>query len=123
MFSYYFRLFRAVNPTVDPKYFLTDKDASQINAIESVFSSTKVILCWWHLIEAWKKKFPPARNRELWKRLYQLLYETNEDKFFTKWNTLKDVATAYDNDRRKNVQTCALCLTSKTDGVNYLADN
>ena len=121
MFSYYLRMFREANPSVDPRFFLTDKDMSQINAIEAVFSTATVLLCWWHVIEAWKKQFPPARHCALWKLLYRLLYEENQSKFDTLWTTMTEAANGYDDDKKRGALTCAPCI--KNEGIKYLKNN
>ena len=47
---------------VNPKFTLSDKDWSEINAMQSVWPSAKHQLCFWHALRAVKQRL--AKNRD-----------------------------------------------------------
>lgn len=84
MFVHLFRCFRAANTQVQPKYFMSDKDFAQLSAIESVFEGCLVLLCWRHVLEAWKKHTIPLHYPTLWRKLDKLLRAKTREDFDTK---------------------------------------
>lgn len=41
---------------IDPEFVSTDKDAAEIAAVQSVWPSSKIQLCWWHVEKAIDKR-------------------------------------------------------------------
>lgn len=53
--------FKKICPRVSA--IMTDNDNAEINAIEKVFPDVKHLLCWWHIIQNWKKKLLMIENK------------------------------------------------------------
>lgn len=67
---------------------MTDNDNAEINVIEKAYPDAKHLLCWWHIIENWKKKLLAVVNKplidpnEFWDKLFNLLMNPySQDKF------------------------------------------
>lgn len=68
--SHYLGLFFDRNK-VFPAVVMTDFDWAQINAINAVAvlrapKGILVLLCWWHVLRAWKKHLPQAETDTVW---------------------------------------------------------
>jgi hypothetical protein len=50
---------------VKPIITLTDKDWSEINALQAVFASSKLQLCYWHALRAVKTRLSILKRRPL----------------------------------------------------------
>ena len=118
MFAHLFRLFRDANPEVKPKFFMSDRDLAQIGAIESVFKECSVLLCWWHVVEAWKKHIVPSRFPMLWKKLQALLRAPTTAEFYEIWLGISLPPLFYELDIRAGRSTCA--PQAKHAHVEYL---
>jgi hypothetical protein len=83
----FLRLIRINNPGIIPQFVMTDKDVAQINAILLVFEDVDVVvlLCWWHVLHAWRKHFSTAAYPRLWSTLKTWLQEDNEADFWATW--------------------------------------
>jgi hypothetical protein len=83
----FLRLIRNSNPDIIPRFVMTDKDVAQINAILLVFKDmhTVVLLCWWHVLHAWRKHFSTTAYPELWSVLKGWLQEMDRAEFWATW--------------------------------------
>ena len=64
-------------PTVGA--FITDNDDAEISAIDEVFPESRHLLCWWHVLKAWRIKLGPAytADHQFWKLLVEMLKTPN----------------------------------------------
>ena len=49
-------IFKTWNPGYEPKYSMTDCDMAEVNAIKTVYPSTVVFWCDFHVKKAWKER-------------------------------------------------------------------
>ncbi|CAG8522987.1 10308_t:CDS:2 [Dentiscutata heterogama] len=99
-----------------PISFLVNCDLAQIKALRNIFPRSRILLCWWHVLKAWrenlKKVYIKKANTtlngklnseikkklkdELWDDLRELMYINNHENvdecinnFLNKWSDLK----------------------------------
>lgn len=92
MHVFYLLTFKDANPFVVPRFFMTDKDRAQMNAISRVYSKTRILLCWWHVLHAWQQHFNIREFPELWDKLKRWIRVDNEAEFSRFWDEIKQMA-------------------------------
>lgn len=63
--TYYLTRFRELNPTL-PYLAMSDFDWAQLNALTTVYPELLILLCWWHVLRAWRKHLPQAETETVW---------------------------------------------------------
>lgn len=92
MHVFYLTTFQHANPLVVPKFFMSDKDRAQMNAIGRVYRSSKVLLCWWHVLHAWQQHFNIKEFPLLWDKMKRWLRIDDEQEFNNAWAEIKEMA-------------------------------
>ena len=105
MHLFYLRSFRLKNPSVIPRFFMSDKDHAQMNAIEIVYPApeTRLLLCWWHVLHAWQQHFHINEFPELWEDLKRWIRIDDAAAFEAHWVKIQSEApTSMVNYLQKN---------------------
>lgn len=89
---FFLQAFKSANPAVVPKFFMTDKDKAQINAILTIFPGVHLLLCWWHVLHAWQQHFNIYAFPELWKTLKEWIRISDDEVFDTCWSKIQRIA-------------------------------
>ena len=92
MLRFYLITFRDANPTVCPRFFMTDKDRAQMNAISIVYPLAKTLLCWWHVLHAFQQHFHTNDHPELWQKLKQWVRVEDKEIFENLWEEIQGLA-------------------------------
>ena len=82
--TFFLRAFRALNTTI-PTQVLTDQDDAQINAIRTVYPTTRIFLCLWHLLHTWRGHIRTQDYPEAWSHMQRLPRATNKQDFDKIW--------------------------------------
>ena len=48
----------------DPPVLMVDKDFNEINIMKKVFPTSRIILCWFHVLKWWKNLLATAKSRD-----------------------------------------------------------
>jgi hypothetical protein len=76
-----------------PKAFVIDRELSLLNSIKALFTTTKIILCVWHINGNVAKKVKRILNEESWieflKQWNNLIKSNSEQLFEENWNQLQ----------------------------------
>jgi hypothetical protein len=89
---YFLLKVREESPDVEPKWVMSDKDRAQMNAVRHVYPKSRLILCWWHVLHAWRQHFVTSHHPELWTLLKDWIRLTDQDKFNIQWEKIKLIA-------------------------------
>lgn len=90
--TYWLQKVRERTPDVTPKWFMSDRDHAEINALERVYPEAAVILCWWHVLHAWQQHFKVTEYPELWKLLQGWIRITTDTMFLERWDAILAIA-------------------------------
>jgi MULE transposase domain len=85
---FFLKTFHARNPTV-PRCILSDRDDAQLNALQRVFPSSRLFLCLWHVLHAWRRYLRTQDHPEVWKLCQQLPRAETKEKFDEIWILIK----------------------------------
>jgi len=69
-----------------PYQILTDHDTSQINAVKAVYPSSKIFLCLWHLLRAWRQHIKTEKYLRACELLQKLPLAKMPQEFNQIWN-------------------------------------
>lgn len=96
MFKHFLRTFRTANPEAIPRFFMSDKDRAQMNAISVVYPEpqTKLLLCWWHVLHAWQQHFRITEFPELWTLLKSWIRIADPTEFEAHWLKIQQLEEA-----------------------------
>lgn len=92
MHRFFLKTFQEANPNVSPKFFMSDKDRPQMNAIQSTYADTRLLLCWWHVLHAWQQHFNINAFPTLWQKLKKWIRITDEEEFEAYWVDIQQLA-------------------------------
>ena len=85
--------FKSICPSVGT--FMTDNDDAEINAIQMVFPESNHLLCWWHVLKAWKQKLRQigcvSDDILFWEKLVAFLKSSNN--FEEEYNKIIQIAS------------------------------
>ena len=83
-------MFGTNNPVI-PSIILTDRDVGQINALRSVFPSSRILLCWWHVLHNWYGQLSVKDHPEAWELLKQFPRQTTRQDHEKVWQKLQAI--------------------------------
>jgi hypothetical protein len=83
--SYFLSLVRQRSPTIISRFFMSDRDHAQINAICRIYPKSTVLLCWWHVLHAWQQHFHIPDHPELWELLKKWIRVKDTAEFNLTW--------------------------------------
>ena len=87
--QYFLKLVLERNPDVKPQYIMTDFDWAEVNACSAIFAAALILLCWWHVLRAWKKHLRIESYPELWALVQRWLRMTDQREFDTTWSVIQ----------------------------------
>ena len=67
--GYFIFLVRGRSPLIIPRWLMSDRDLAQIKALKRYFSTSKILLCWWHVLHAWQQHLVTSQHSLLWVKL------------------------------------------------------
>lgn len=85
VFELFFSTFLTHNP-ITPSTILTDRDVGQINALRHIFPSSRILLCWWHVLHDWYGKLRTDQHKDAWELLKQFLRQKTQAEHEALWN-------------------------------------
>lgn len=91
--AHYLRLYQARNPKA-PRWFMSDRDQAQLNAIRLIYLAVQLLLCWWHVLHAWQQHFSTSDFPELWEQLKKWIRITDEKEFQDAWTKIQQLSPA-----------------------------
>ena len=80
---------KAASPTVIPAIIMSDRDKAQMNAIETVYPDSRLLLCWWHVLRAIRMHFRTEEFPEVWACIRKWVKTPDQSKFDSIWEWLQ----------------------------------
>lgn len=74
---------------------MTDNDDAEIDAIKTIFPLSNHLLCWWHVLKAWKQKLRQvgydSEDPDFWEKLVAFLKSPND--FNEEYEKIRQIAS------------------------------
>jgi len=86
--KFFVKWVRDVSPSVWPGVIMTDRDQSQITALEIVYPQSQIFLCMWHVLHAMRSHFITSQFQGLWEKVKAWVNEEDLAKFFQIWDEI-----------------------------------
>lgn len=90
--SFFLGALREHNPSVIPKWWMSDRDPAQMNSIKSKYPESLLLLCWWHVLHAWQQHFSTREFPRLWELLKGWIRITDKQGFIARWQEICAIA-------------------------------
>ena len=76
-----------MNPFTDmvPAIIMSDRDKAQMNAVNTVYPDSKLLLCWWHVLRAIWTHFHTEEFPEVWDHIREWIKTPDQSRFDTLW--------------------------------------
>ncbi len=89
---FFLKTIRLWNTSVIPRYFMSNRDLAQLNAISSAYHESIIFLCWWHVLHAWQQHFSITAHPGLWEILKKWVRLTDATEFNNYWLWIQLIA-------------------------------
>jgi hypothetical protein len=83
--AFFVKWVRDASSEVQPAVIMTDYDQGQINALETVYPQSQILLCHWHVLRAIQSHFVMAEFEGLWQKIKALVTTDNQAAFDHLW--------------------------------------
>jgi MULE transposase domain len=83
--AFFVKWVRDTSPEVRPAVIMTDCNQGQINALETVYPQSRILLCHWHVLRAIRSHFVTAEFEGLWQKIKALVTTDNQAAFDRLW--------------------------------------
>jgi hypothetical protein len=79
---------KEASPDVQPKIIMTDRDQAQIKALGIVYPESRILLCLWHVLCAFRAHFVTDKFESLWDKVKKWVKTDDLAKFKAIWNEI-----------------------------------
>ena len=86
---YFLNFVKSRNPEIAPAIVMSDRDQGQLNAIKAVYSESRILLCWWHVLRAMRSHFRTEEFPKLWERVHEWVKTPDPSKFDSWWDEMQ----------------------------------
>jgi hypothetical protein len=83
--QFFLNFVKARSPGVVPAIIMSDRDKAQMNAVNTVYPDSKLLLCWWHVLRAIRTHFRTEEFPEVWDRIREWIKTSDQSRFDTLW--------------------------------------
>jgi hypothetical protein len=87
--QFFLNFVKTLSPMVVPAIIMSDRDKAQMNAIETVYPDSKLLLCWWHVLRAIRMHFCTEEFPEVWACIREWVKTPDQTKFDSIWEWLQ----------------------------------
>jgi hypothetical protein len=87
--QFFLNFVKMLSPTVVPVIIMSDHNKAQMNAIETVYLDSKLLLCWWHVLRAIRMHFRTEEFPEVWACIHEWVKTPDQTKFDSIWEWLQ----------------------------------
>ena len=86
---FFLNFVKSGSPGVVPAIIMSDCDKAQMNAINTVYPDSKLLLCWWHVLRAIRTHFRTEEFPEVWARVREWVKTPDQSNFDSLWEWLQ----------------------------------
>ena len=83
--QFFLNFVKARSPDVVPAIIMSDRDKAQMNAVNTIYPDSKLLLCWWHVLRAIRTHFRTEEFPEVWDRIHEWIKAPDQSRFDTLW--------------------------------------
>ncbi len=77
------------NLEVMPVIIMSDHNKAQMNAINTVYPDSKLLLCWWHMLHTIQMHFHTEEFPEVWECVCEWVKTSDQSKFDSLWEWIQ----------------------------------
>ena len=86
---FFLNFVKSGSPGVVPAIIMSDCDKAQMNAINTVYPDSKLLLCWWHMLRAIQMHFCTEEFPEVWAHVREWVKTPDQSNFDSLWEWLQ----------------------------------
>jgi hypothetical protein len=79
---------KEASPDVRPKIIMTDRDQAQIKALGMVYPESRILLCLWHVLRAFRAHFVTEMFESLWDKVKRWVKTEDRAEFNAIWEEI-----------------------------------
>ena len=83
---FFLNFVKACSPGVVPMIIMSDRNKAQMNAVNSVYPDSKLLLCWWHMLCAIWMHFCTEEFPEVWDHICEWVKTPDQSRFDVLWH-------------------------------------
>jgi hypothetical protein len=83
--EFFLNFVKVASPDVVPAIIMSDHNKAQMNAVNTVYLDSKLLLCWWHVLRAIRMHFCMEEFPEVWSRIREWVKTSDQSKFDLLW--------------------------------------
>lgn len=87
--EFFLNFVKTRSPDVTPAIIMSDRDKAQMNAINTVYPESKLLLCWWHVLRAIRMHFRTEEFPKVWERVREWVKTSDQSEFDSIWEWLQ----------------------------------
>ena len=72
-----------------PVIIMSTRDKAQMNAVNTVYPDSRLLLCWWHMLRAIWMHFCTEEFPEVWNRIHEWVKMADQSRFDTIWEWIQ----------------------------------
>ena len=87
--QFFLNFVKGCSPGVVPTIIMSDCDKAQMNAVNTIYLDSKLLLCWWHVLCAIWMHFHTEEFPEVWVHICEWVKTLDQSKFDLIWEWLQ----------------------------------
>ena len=87
--KFFLNFIKMRSPEIRPAIIMSDRDHAQMNAIKAVYSESKLLLCWWHVLRAMRTHFRTEEFPKLWEHVREWVKTPDQSQFDSWWEEMQ----------------------------------
>ena len=82
---FFLTFIKTCSPGMVPAIIMSDRDRAQMNAVSTVYTDSKLLLCWWHVLRAIWMHFHTEEFPVVWDRIREWVKTSDQARFDLLW--------------------------------------
>ena len=87
--QFFLNFIKARSPGMVPVIIMSNRDKAQMNAVNTVYPDSRLLLCWWHVLRAIWMHFCTEEFPEVWNRIHEWVKMADQSRFDTIWEWIQ----------------------------------
>ena len=87
--QFFLNFVKARSPGMVPVIIMSNCDKAQMNAVNTVYLDSRLLLCWWHMLRAIWMHFCTEEFPEVWNHIHEWVKTADQSRFDTIWDWIQ----------------------------------
>ena len=87
--QFFLNFVKARSPGMVPAIIMSDRDKAQMNAVNTVYLDSRLLLRWWHVLRAIRMHFCTEEFLEVWSHICEWVKTLDQLRFDTIWEWIQ----------------------------------